>query len=969
MDPDSNALALKWVFGFNKDIIRGVHSLANPNRNALFYASAHTGVIYDYEYRTQTLLQGHCNPISCSAISADGRYIVTGDVGADSMVVVWESSSGSPIRTFFNPYPTGVIALDMSADASILALLSEWDPETRTQELSIWEWTNDSETPACALRVVLPDRQHSVRFNPTHVGELLTTGAQSTLFWNWEGGSLRYQRGRISKRNFRQSFGAFTDSTFFPNSYQAVTATADGDIILWDAPSALDATLDHLDGADEGTLRSAIKVVHLSEGPIRCLTLCGDYLVTGGDDGSVRIYDLLFRLEMWFEEIGGGGITSISFSNTGAGPGTVAAGSGGNLNVPDFVVGTRNAYIIGMSADMFSDVAAENRRGTMLVQGVGDQVHALALDPAYPRVAIGVLDGTIQLWNYAEKTLSNVRSVVDYDDPSQKVPPGVRPPPPPVLRPRAFDMGPELAPHPDATTPLPRALLGVGFTCGILKLMDADSLEDLATFRNASTPIHMVRFSRDGTMCATADAEHHVALFRLEAVARPGSVGPAPTGSLALDPDDDEAPVAPATPAAPAALTWVYVGRHQSHSAPITGLIFGTREDGDETLVSVGADKKMVEYDVLNSSFGAGLVLKSRPLPVEHAGAAIPTCVAWHPALPHDFEDRILTANTEFKLKQFNADSKSCRRTSLGPTFGGPLVHLLPVPQGGRPADNADDGAPPELPAVQHVAYATSERVVGLLQFPFDGNPQKMMGVIAHPGSISTCVVGGGREGQPRVLFTAGGEDLAVNVFEINTDALDYAASSSSGDSIDQFINMLEGGREGEEYQAMRDYFSYAELCTAGEETTKERKITGGVPLAAIPSLFRALGFYPSEGEAEAAIDEVKYSQYTSTGELVKSLSLNDFLKLYVNHRPIKGVTREDIEHAFAVLEETGDKKAGISADDLNRILTTEGEPLDERTYKHCLNVLTGEAQLQLGNVNVNDFIDGVLGLADEDEE
>ena len=46
MDPDSNALALKWVFGFNKDVIRGVHSLANPNRNALFYASAHTGVIY-----------------------------------------------------------------------------------------------------------------------------------------------------------------------------------------------------------------------------------------------------------------------------------------------------------------------------------------------------------------------------------------------------------------------------------------------------------------------------------------------------------------------------------------------------------------------------------------------------------------------------------------------------------------------------------------------------------------------------------------------------------------------------------------------------------------------------------------------------------------------------------------------------------------------------------------------------------
>lgn len=52
-----NALTLTWAFGFNKDIVDGVHSLCADGREALFYVAAHTGVIYDYTKRTQELLQ------------------------------------------------------------------------------------------------------------------------------------------------------------------------------------------------------------------------------------------------------------------------------------------------------------------------------------------------------------------------------------------------------------------------------------------------------------------------------------------------------------------------------------------------------------------------------------------------------------------------------------------------------------------------------------------------------------------------------------------------------------------------------------------------------------------------------------------------------------------------------------------------------------------------------------------------
>ena len=55
----TNALNLQWVMGFNKDIDQGVHNLTTNTRHEIFYSTAHTGVIYDYVSKSQTLLQGH----------------------------------------------------------------------------------------------------------------------------------------------------------------------------------------------------------------------------------------------------------------------------------------------------------------------------------------------------------------------------------------------------------------------------------------------------------------------------------------------------------------------------------------------------------------------------------------------------------------------------------------------------------------------------------------------------------------------------------------------------------------------------------------------------------------------------------------------------------------------------------------------------------------------------------------------
>lgn len=51
---------------------------------------------------------------------------------------------------------------------------------------------------------------------------------------------------------------------------------------------------------------------------------------------------------------------------------------------------------------------------------------------------------------------------------------------------------------------------------------------------------------------------------------------------------------------------------------------------------------------------------------------------------------------------------------------------------------------------------------------PFDGNPHKMMGLIAHPGEITSLSV----SGDGNYLATAGGRDITVNLWKINTQAV-----------------------------------------------------------------------------------------------------------------------------------------------------------------------------------------------------
>ena len=332
---------------------------------------------------------------------------------------------------------------------------------------------------------------------------------------------------------------------------------------------------------------------------------------------------------------------------------------------------------------------------------------------------------------------------------------------------------------------------------------------------------------------------------------------------------------------------------------------------------------------------------------------AHPSACIWYPKVDTK-EDLLLTANDDYKMKIWNVSTKNSRRTCLGPTYGGEIVKLKKLD-----IDNNPD---------KFLVYATKKKVIGLIKMPLDGNPNKTMGLIAHPSDVEDiCATSDGR-----YLFTCGGEDLAVNMWSIDVTPIDQAIALG-GDGIEPFINLIEGGRDGQTYQDMKDFFYYSMIRSKDENTTKARRLNGRVPLEELPNLMRAMGYYPTQQEVDNMMDEVKFSNFAETGQHVVDVDLNTFIKLFVNHRPVYGIGKNNIQDAFAALlsGESSSKGGALNRDDLLRMLREEGEYMGQKEMEDSLNSLVGDSNFKTAlpqEIQADDFAENILGFEEVEE-
>ena len=354
------ALNLQSSIGFTSNKIGMIQNLTLGSRKEIFLPAAHTGIIYDYENKTQKLLQGHCNEITACCSKYDEknkkRWLVTADSGENSMIVVWDVELGVNFKTIFKIPTDEIVSIDISSNCNFIATLAnkkkeytndkgELVKEVVSQKITLWEWMYKAE------QIFISDFfDHDgeifnlLRFNPnTELGEieLIIQGPSKILFWNInpmnpeacrpyfpikskgdkrivkekkeekkddkkEGGKdVKEEKNKVSKFSKVKEI-EYTQSTFLNGSSMAITATTAGYVIVWDVCEAL------CKEDEVKTDRRKIKTVQLlkykkemisDKDIIKCLMNYEKYIVIGSGDGAIKFYEYSFIIVRWFENV------------------------------------------------------------------------------------------------------------------------------------------------------------------------------------------------------------------------------------------------------------------------------------------------------------------------------------------------------------------------------------------------------------------------------------------------------------------------------------------------------------------------------------------------------------------------------------------------------------------------------------------------------------------------------------------
>ena len=1045
---------------------------ASPTRR-LAYVAAHTLVVQTSDASDplgssakQFALRGHRSAIISVRASDDRAVVVTAEAGPDARVIVWDVDELRPSRTIEGRHPSGVAAADLTPCGRWYATIENGALDRTlkrfSQTVRVWDLHDTtSDTPSfvgVTPKELADDKQTCVKFNPAAPRELVTNGKRGVAFFcsdedeekdededheSVSGALTEDNVQKLEKRrstrlrayappvragDLNQRVADFTSSAFvtvpcdgssgaLTGLGRCVTGTAEGDLVVWMAggvppggPGAFEAR-----GMRE-TDRRAVKIVrahargavtHASRVAVGETFADADvFLVTGGSDGNVRFFDVELRLVAWFDGLDAGGVTSVSFVKKASSESAatfsngVKAGKTGALGdgdektkafaAPDFVVATKTSLVYSLISKDFETLGSAGAvaRATLLARGAMEPAVALAAHPTDPVLCFAGADGGVWTWNFV------TRRVVRHVDLTKK--------------------GSKPSSYPTCVA-YRRDGLGVivGTRGGELKALDAETLHETQAMRFTPDAVTRVACSDDPACAyaAAADKAGGVSLFQM--------LGPIHEPKDGADPSR----------------AFDFVGKHRNHAeeTPCVGLAFKTSADGESVeLASVGAEGRVARYDVEGSTAEDGvevLEVSDVALGGEAAGGdARPTAAAFVSAArsfskeesegkrrsasnsasdesdsgsESDESDEseppvsLLVADDHLKLRVVDCETLTCVGVKCAPAYGDdPVAFLVPF------GENRTD----EL-----FAYACAKDVAGIGRLPIDGDPNKSMGVVAHPGPVLALAVsevvdldtddddaddasrpvttrvftlGGGGVGDGdgddrgsvvsvwRVDVAAarklGDEDVFLSATATKrTDAMTKARSKISARRV---AGLLEGGAFGALAEEAKDAFAFAQLRAQGEDATRDRLVDvrrGTVPLADVADVMRFLGFYLTEREVNDLAVELTYEAELAGNPKPQSVDFDRFLALYVNRRPPRDVGMEDVRRAFEViLDGEGD---AVSRTSLLEMLKTSGEAMSDEELSVIAKALGGEGtsveDLFPEEVTAETFAEDVLGF------
>lgn len=411
----------------------------------------------------------------------------------------------------------------------------------------------------------------------------------------------------------------FTQTVFIPGTAQAVTGCTDGHIVVWD----ISLIMENFSQPEE---RRKIKLVNLMNtsnksetaqkkgtASINILKIQGPYLVVGASNGSIRFYDFQYRIISWFEDIDIVSITSISFANDGHNDHSESmkyAITGMEkedkenepFDCPEFIVVDLEAKITILKGNLFEEIDKDNKKGTLLMKSIVSPIINISVRPNSNTLAITCENATIYEWDFHEKP-NTLQFLKCFESET----------------PTCIDYSPD------------GKYLAVATKIGSLYfyVYDYDKTEWQSSYlliyendNQTKPPILYQVFASDSKHLATMNEDISVCLFKID-----HKYG---------DPSQPK--------------EWVFSGKVRAHLLPLRSISFGESltDKGDIKLrlFSIAADKKLIEYDVHNSSQDGLRVVSVTQIEQD----ANPCSCVWYPINIYK-EDCLLTVNDEYKIR------------------------------------------------------------------------------------------------------------------------------------------------------------------------------------------------------------------------------------------------------------------------------------------------------------------------------
>uniref|UniRef100_A0A8C8VLX9 EMAP like 5 n=1 Tax=Pelusios castaneus TaxID=367368 RepID=A0A8C8VLX9_9SAUR len=361
-------LVLELVFGYRgKDCRNNVHYL-NDGAD-IIYHTASVGILYNVATGSQSFYQEHNDDILCLTVNQHPKFInlvATGQVATAPSIHVWDAMSKQTLSVLRCYHSKGVCSVSFSATGKLLLSVG-LDPE---HTITIWKW---QEGAKIASKAGHNQRIFVAEFRPDSDTQFVSVGVKHVRFWTLAGRALLSKKGLLSSVEDARMQTML--SVAFGANNLTFTGTISGDVCVWK---------DHV-------LVRIVAKAH--NGPVFTMytTLRDGLIITGGKErpskegGAVKLWDQelkrcrAFRLET-------GQLTDCVRS--------VCRGKG------KILVGTRNAEII--------EVGEKNAACNILINGHMDgPIWGLATHPSRDFFLSAAEDGTVRLWDIAEKKMLN----------------------------------------------------------------------------------------------------------------------------------------------------------------------------------------------------------------------------------------------------------------------------------------------------------------------------------------------------------------------------------------------------------------------------------------------------------------------------------------------------------------------------------------------------------------------------------